>query len=86
MLPPPSKKSRWDKMEKGPKDEAVMCKLEGRVFPVEIAYLDEPTADVVRTAVETIYDIHLKVSILIDLGEFRLMLLLLYCSNLQAIF
>lgn len=53
-------------MEKGPKDEAVMCKLEGRVFPVEITYLDEATADVVRTAVETIYDIHLKVIILLD--------------------
>ncbi|GAA5970073.1 hypothetical protein JCM11641_000256 [Rhodosporidiobolus odoratus] len=61
--PPPAKKSRWDKKEKEkpPKpDDAVMVRLEGRAFPVEIAYLDEPTNDVVTKAVETVYDIHLK--------------------------
>lgn len=42
-------------------DEAVMVRLEGRTFPVEIAYLDDPTNDVVGKAVETVYDIHLKV-------------------------
>jgi ATP-dependent RNA helicase DDX35 len=56
------KKSRWDKQEKAPKDDAVMVRLEGRAYPVEIAYLEEPTADVVLKAVETVFDIHLKVS------------------------
>ncbi|BGP14033.1 hypothetical protein JCM10213_005618 [Rhodosporidiobolus nylandii] len=61
--PPPAKKSRWDKQEKTPKpkpDDAVMVRLEGRAFPVEIAYLEEPTNDVVMKAVETVFDIHLK--------------------------
>ncbi|GAA5876533.1 hypothetical protein JCM8547_009418 [Rhodosporidiobolus lusitaniae] len=60
--PPPAKKSRWDKKEKekAPVDEAVMVRLEGRAFPVEIAYLEEPTNDVVLSAVETVFDIHLK--------------------------
>ncbi|GAA5996462.1 uncharacterized protein JCM10292_007626 [Rhodotorula paludigena] len=62
ILPPPTKKSRWDKKEREqPKpDEAVMVRLEGRAFPVEIAYLEEPTNDVVMKAVETVFDIHLK--------------------------
>ncbi|KAK4705720.1 hypothetical protein P7C70_g482, partial [Phenoliferia sp. Uapishka_3] len=60
MLPPPSKRSRWDKMEKAPKDEAIMVRLEGRAFPVEIAYLEEPTADLVQKVIETVYDIHLQ--------------------------
>ncbi|GJN88407.1 hypothetical protein Rhopal_001373-T1 [Rhodotorula paludigena] len=64
ILPPPTKKSRWDRKEREqPKpDEAVMVRLEGRAFPVEIAYLEEPTNDVVLKAVETVFDIHLKAS------------------------
>ncbi|GAA6026849.1 hypothetical protein JCM8097_005905 [Rhodosporidiobolus ruineniae] len=60
---PPAKKSRWDKKEKEKlpdPDEAVMVRLEGKAYPVEIAYLEEPTNDVVMKAVETVYDIHLK--------------------------
>ncbi|GAA6001099.1 hypothetical protein JCM10207_007412 [Rhodosporidiobolus poonsookiae] len=62
LHPPPAKKSRWDKKEKEKPqlDEAVMVRLEGRAFPVEIAYLEEPTNDVVMKAVETVFDIHLK--------------------------
>ncbi|GAA5951810.1 hypothetical protein JCM8115_005246 [Rhodotorula mucilaginosa] len=62
MLPPPSKKSRWDKKEREEVklDDAVMVRLEGKAFPVDIAYLEEPTNDVVLKAVETIFDIHLK--------------------------
>lgn len=61
--PPPSKKSRWDKKEREEvkPDDAVMVRLEGRAFPVDIAYLEEPTNNVVQKAVETIFDIHLKV-------------------------
>ncbi|TKA54985.1 hypothetical protein B0A53_02458 [Rhodotorula sp. CCFEE 5036] len=62
MLPPPSKKSRWDKKERDEVklDDAVMVRLEGKAFPVDIAYLEEPTNDVVLKADETIFDIHLK--------------------------
>lgn len=35
--------------------------LEGRMFPVEVAYLREPCADYARQAVQTVFDIHLKV-------------------------
>lgn len=48
-------------MEKVKKDDAIIVRLEGRAFPVEIAYLKETTADVVQSAVEVIFDIHLKV-------------------------
>ncbi|KWU46401.1 P-loop containing nucleoside triphosphate hydrolase protein [Rhodotorula sp. JG-1b] len=62
MLLPSSKKSRWDKKEReeAKLDDAVMVRLEGKAFPVDIAYLEEPTNDVVLKAVETIFDIHLK--------------------------
>ncbi|GJJ09371.1 hypothetical protein Clacol_003593 [Clathrus columnatus] len=42
------------------KPEAVIVSLEGRMFPVEIAYLDEPTSDYVRQAVKTIWATHLQ--------------------------
>lgn len=63
LQPPPAKRSRWDKKERElPKlDDAVMVRLEGKAFPVEVAYLDEPTNDIVMKAVETVFDIHLKV-------------------------
>jgi hypothetical protein len=31
------------------------------MYPVEVAYLSEPTADYVETAVQTIFDIHARV-------------------------
>ncbi|GAA6064641.1 hypothetical protein JCM10212_004483 [Sporobolomyces blumeae] len=59
---PARKKSRWDKKDKVKVevDDAVMVRLEGRSFPVEVCYLEEATNDVVQKAVETVYDIHLK--------------------------
>lgn len=60
-VPPPAKKSRWDKTERLAKDAAIMVRLEGRAFPVEISYLNEPTSNVVTSAVSVIFDIHLKV-------------------------
>lgn len=88
MLPPPSKKSRWDKKEREEVklDEAVMVRLEGKAFPVDIAYLEEPTSDVVLKAVETIFDIHLKVGpvgVYPDRNAFRFDKLP-PCSNLRA--
>jgi len=61
----PTKRSRWDKREKEvvKRDEAVMVRLEGKSFPVEVCYLEKPTNDVVLKAVETVFDIHLKASL-----------------------
>lgn len=42
-------------------DEVAIASLEGRMYPVELAYLQEPTADYVRKAAETVYNIHLQV-------------------------
>lgn len=39
----------------------IVVSLEGRMFPVEVAYLKEPCVDYVQTAVQTVFDIHLKV-------------------------
>lgn len=58
---PPTKKSRWDKKEKVEKSDAIMVRLEGRVYPVEICYLEKPAESLVDCAVETIFNIHLKV-------------------------
>ena len=35
--------------------------LEGRAYPVQIAYLDQPTEDYVRKAAETVVSIHRQV-------------------------
>lgn len=42
-------------------DEATVVSLEGRMYPVEVAYLQEPTADYVRKAAETVWNIHMQV-------------------------
>lgn len=39
-----------------------MVSLEGRMFPVQVAYLQEPTPDYVQKAAETAMNIHLQVS------------------------
>ncbi|KAI0048245.1 P-loop containing nucleoside triphosphate hydrolase protein [Auriscalpium vulgare] len=41
-------------------DAATVVSLEGRAYPVEIAYLKEPTSDYVREAVHTVLSIHSK--------------------------
>ncbi|KAG9024377.1 hypothetical protein FRB95_011611 [Tulasnella sp. JGI-2019a] len=41
-------------------DDAVIVSLEGRMFPVEIAYLKEPCADYVMEAVRAVWEIHSK--------------------------
>lgn len=42
-------------------DEATIVSLEGRMYPVELAYLKEPTADYVKKAAETAWNINLQV-------------------------
>jgi ATP-dependent RNA helicase DDX35 len=44
------------------KDETVAAiSLEGRTFPVDIMYLDEPSEDYIESALKTVMDIHVKV-------------------------
>lgn len=44
-----------------PPGEATIISLEGRMYPVEVAYLQQPTADYVRKAAETVWNIHMQV-------------------------
>ncbi|KAG2029575.1 P-loop containing nucleoside triphosphate hydrolase protein [Suillus americanus] len=41
-------------------DDATIVSLEGRMFPVEVAYLQEPAPDYVRKAVEVAWNINLQ--------------------------
>lgn len=41
-------------------DEATIVSLEGRMYPVEVAYLQEPTPDYVRKSAETVWNIHMQ--------------------------
>ncbi|KAI0340222.1 P-loop containing nucleoside triphosphate hydrolase protein [Trametopsis cervina] len=43
-------------------DEATIISLEGRMYPVEVAYMQEPTPDYVRKAAETVWGIHMQQS------------------------
>ncbi len=38
--------------------------LEGRTFPVDVLYLEEPAPDYVEAAVKTVFDIHTKVCVM----------------------
>lgn len=41
-------------------DEATIVSLEGRMYPVQLAHLQEPTPDYVRKAAEVVWNIHLQ--------------------------
>jgi ATP-dependent RNA helicase DDX35 len=41
--------------------DSIIVSLEGRAYPVQIAYLEEPTEDYVRKAAETVMSIHRQV-------------------------
>jgi hypothetical protein len=41
--------------------DSIIVSLEGRAYPVQIAYLEEPTEDYVRKAAETVISIHREV-------------------------
>ncbi|KAG9122768.1 hypothetical protein FRC07_000710 [Ceratobasidium sp. 392] len=43
-----------------PADEATIISLEGRMYPVEVAYLQEPTEDYVSEAVRVVWGLHLQ--------------------------
>lgn len=53
------------------KPDATIVSLEGRMYPVEVAYLAEPTTDYVREAVRTIWGIHIQVQVLFCMIEPR---------------
>jgi ATP-dependent RNA helicase DDX35 len=44
--------------------DATIVSLEGRAYPVQVAYLSEPTEDYVRKAAETVISIHRQVRFL----------------------
>ncbi|KDN51841.1 hypothetical protein RSAG8_00390, partial [Rhizoctonia solani AG-8 WAC10335] len=44
----------------GPADEATIVSLEGRMYPVEVAYLKEPTEDYVAEAVRVVWGLHMQ--------------------------
>lgn len=41
--------------------DTIIVSLEGRAYPVQIAYLEEPTDDYVRKAAETVMSLHTQV-------------------------
>ncbi|KIY68203.1 P-loop containing nucleoside triphosphate hydrolase protein [Cylindrobasidium torrendii FP15055 ss-10] len=41
-------------------DEATIISLEGRMYPVDVAYAEKPTPDYVRAAAETAYNINMQ--------------------------
>lgn len=47
--------------------EATIISLEGRMYPVEVAYLEEPTTDYVTTAVEVAWKTNLQVRLVAPL-------------------
>lgn len=46
----------------------MVASLEGRMYPVEVAYLREPTSDYVRTAAEVVNSIHTRVGFCVVLA------------------
>ena len=49
--------------------EATIISLEGRMYPVEIAYLEEPAPDYIRMAVEVTWKINLQVRLAVYNGR-----------------
>lgn len=50
------------------KELAKIISLEGRCYPVDVLYLEEPTENYVEKAVQTVFDIHLKVRFTISVS------------------
>ncbi|KAI9308744.1 Asp-Glu-Ala-His box polypeptide 35, isoform CRA_a [Cunninghamella echinulata] len=42
------------------KDTATIISLEGRMYPVDILYVDKPVADYVEYTIQTVFDIHIQ--------------------------
>lgn len=50
--------------------DVMVASLEGRMYPVEVTYLREPTSDYVRTAAEVVNNIHTRVGFDVVLALF----------------
>ena len=48
-------------MAENSSNEATIVSLEGRTYPVHVAYLQEPTPDYIQMATEVVWNIHLQV-------------------------
>ena len=42
------------------KDTATIISLEGRMFPVDVLYADEPVVDYIEKSIQTVFDIHTR--------------------------
>jgi len=51
------------------RDTAIIVSLEGRMYPVDVHYLMEPCSHYVNKTVETIFQIHEKVSMILILNK-----------------
>lgn len=51
------------------RDLSTVVSLEGRMYPVEVCYLKEATSDYVEAAIQTIFDIHMKVRTTDNIGS-----------------
>lgn len=60
--PPDQGKGKGKGKEVDKKELAKIISLEGRCYPVDVLYLEEPTENYVEKAMQTVFDIHLKVS------------------------
>ncbi|PWW79001.1 P-loop containing nucleoside triphosphate hydrolase protein [Tuber magnatum] len=49
-----------EKRDEEKKELAKIISLEGRCYPVDVLYLEEPTENYLEKAVQTVFDIHLK--------------------------
>lgn len=45
-------------------NEAVIVSLEGRMYPVQIAYADEPVPNYVEKAAQVVWNLHMQVCFL----------------------
>ena len=52
-------------------DEATIISLEGRMYPVQLAYIDEPIPDYVQSAAQLAWSINLQVGGVVLVTELR---------------
>lgn len=65
------------------KELAKIISLEGRCYPVDVLYLEEPTENYVEKAVQTVFDIHLRVR-LSGFVSLSISMILLAVGSLQT--
>ena len=53
------------------RESVAVISLEGRTFPVDVMYLQEPTEDYIEMAIKTVMDIHTKVCEPVSYVDYR---------------